>query len=210
MGIQCVIFDCDGTLVDSERLGMKLLVQMVAEHGIALDLVETSETFAGVRLAKTVETIEQRFDKALPTGFIPEYRVRLHDRIKLHLRAMPGVRDSLKKIDLPCCVASNAPLEKIRLCLATAALSEFFDDKIYSAYELGTWKPDPGLFLAAARGMGFKPADCVVVEDSMPGIHSGLEAGTSVIAYRQPGIDDPGVKHLDHHRDLAGLVDSLR
>ncbi len=210
MGIQCVIFDCDGTLVDSERLGMQLLVQMTAENGIALDLVETSEYFAGMRLAKTLATIEQHFDQTLPKDFIQEYRARLHDRIKLHLQAMPGVRDSLQKIDLPCCVASNAPLEKIRLCLSTAELSEFFNDEIFSAYELGTWKPDPGLFLAAARGMGFTPADCVVVEDSLPGIHSGLEAGTSVIAYRQPGVDDPRVKYLDHHRDLAELVDSLR
>jgi HAD superfamily hydrolase (TIGR01509 family) len=82
----------------------------------------------------------------------------------------------------PVCVASNAPRSKIELCLATTGLARFFEGRIFSAYEVGSWKPDPGLFLHAAQAMGAAPARCLVVEDSAPGVIAAREAGMQVVA----------------------------
>ncbi|MEM7293995.1 MAG: HAD-IA family hydrolase [Pseudomonadota bacterium] len=209
MKVRCVIFDSDGTLVDSERLAMALLVKMTAENGISLPLAETTQEFSGVRLHRVIASIEERFNTQLPEQFIPEYRVRLAADLEKHLQPMPGIRTVLHSLLLPCCIASNAPLEKLRLCLSATGLDSYFNDEIYSAYEVGSWKPEPGLFLAAAQGMGYSPGECAVVEDSVPGIRAGLDAGMTVIAYRQVQRLDPRVLHIEHHDELAPLLKEL-
>ena len=209
MSIQCVIFDCDGTLVDSERLSMELLVQMCAENGIELHPGKTKAHFAGMRLAKATSIIAEQNNTTLPDSFIPEFRQRLTGYLQQKLQAMPHIHSVLQSLTHPRCVASNAPIEKIRLCLHSTELLEFFDGRIYSAYEVDSWKPDPGLFLAAAEGMGFPPNECLVVEDSLPGVRAGLEAGMHVIAYRRSDITNPQVLHMDNHLRLPELIESL-
>lgn len=209
MKIQCIIFDCDGTLVDSEHLAMNLLIEMAAENGIALARPETSREFAGMRLHRVVARLESRYQANLPESFIDDYRRRLLESLQQGLTAMPHIHETLNGLSLPRCVASNAPLAKIRLCLTSAGLLDFFGDNIYSAYEVGSWKPEPGLFLAAAKGMGFDPKHCLVVEDSEPGIRAALEAGTTVVAYQRPDISHSDVLHMRSHRELDGLIRTL-
>lgn len=209
MKIQCVIFDCDGTLVDSEHLAMALLLEMAAESGIQLELPETTEEFAGMRLHRVVARLEHRYEATLPESFIPDYRQRLLASLQHNLTAMPHIHEAIGNLSLPRCVASNAPLEKIRLCLSATGLLDYFGDNIFSAYEVNSWKPEPGLFIAAADGMGYTRERCVVVEDSLPGVHAALDAEMSVIAYRRPDIEHPQVMHMDSHLELGNLIDSL-
>ena len=82
------------------------------------------------------------------------------------------------------CVASSGPPEKIELSLSLTGLLSFFDERIFSSYQVGVWKPDPGLFLHAARALAVDPAECAVVEDSLPGLAAGLAAGMKVFAFQ--------------------------
>ena len=86
-------------------------------------------------------------------------------------------------------MASSGPPEKIATSLSLTGLRPFFEGRVFSSYDVGVWKPDPGLFLHAARAMGVAPGDCVVVEDSLPGIQAGLAAGMTVFAFQPQDVD---------------------
>jgi HAD superfamily hydrolase (TIGR01509 family) len=85
---------------------------------------------------------------------------------------------------VPFCVASNGPRSKTELTLEITGLLPLFAGRVYSAYEVGAWKPDPGLFLHAANAMGAAPQRCAVVEDSEPGVLAGLAADMQVYVLR--------------------------
>ena len=135
-------------------------------------------------------------------------------------RASAGVRQpplpsGFGRVDLvaamtgPICVASSGPMEKIRLSLSLTGLLPFFEGRIFSSYDLGCWKPDPGLFVHAAHVMGVAPNHCAVVEDSLPGVRAGLAAGMTVYALLSPGFDDSvlpdGVVKVTRLADLRRL-----
>ena len=119
-----------------------------------------------------------------------------------NLKPIDGAVDLVRSVRSQVCIASNGPPEKIRLSLSLTGLQPFFGDRLFSAYDVQAWKPDPELFLSDARTLGVHPRDCAVVEDSLPGIHGGLAAGMQVFAYF-PDSDPPPlpdavvvVKHL--------------
>jgi beta-phosphoglucomutase-like phosphatase (HAD superfamily) len=100
-------------------------------------------------------------------------------------------------------VASNGPRHKIELVLGLTGLLPWFEQRIFSAYDIGAWKPAPDLFLHAARQMGLAPADCAVVEDSASGIAAGLAAGMRVFALGAQPDDWPAtVQHITGLADL--------
>lgn len=186
MTIETVFFDCDGTLVDSETLTMEVLVDFAGEHGVVLERTEALAEYAGVRLADVVRDLERRLGASLPQSFVPEFRGRMTDAFRARLRPIDGASTLLEAIELPCCVVSSGPREKIELSLSLTGLRHHFDDRIFSSYELGSWKPEPGIFLHAAEQQGVDPSRCAVVEDSLPGIRAGLAAGMQVFAFRAP------------------------
>ena len=209
--IEATLFDCDGTLVDSERLTSEVLVAYAAELGVAIGLDEAVAEFTGAKMADVVASLERRAERSLPDGFVPEFRRRMalafHDR----LEPIAGAAELLAALSMPCCVASSGPREKIELSLRLTGLRHFFEDRIYSAYDVGRWKPDPGLFLHAARAMAVAPERCAVVEDSLLGIEAGVAAGMRVFAYG-PGEAAPalptGVVRVTRLDELRGALAS--
>jgi HAD superfamily hydrolase (TIGR01509 family) len=203
--MKALIFDCDGTLVDSEILGNEVLVEAVAEHGLVISLAEAVATFRGGKMAECISALERRLGRALPTDFTSQFRERLSAAFRDRLRPIDGALELVRSIRQPFCVASSAPRDKIELSLSLTGLLPFFKDSIFSSYEVGTWKPEPGLFLHAARTMGIEPQNCVVVEDSLPGVQAGISAGMHVFAF-QPHETDPqipkNVRILKHLSEL--------
>ena len=182
MKYKCIIFDCDGILVDSEAISSKVLIEMVKSVGLNIDLDYAVKHFSGISLKSTFDYIEGMIGKSLPVEFEKEYRKNTFKAFKTDLKPVNGVHDLLNRITLPYCVASSGPLEKIKLNLKTTNLIEKFENKIFSSYEIGSWKPDPGIFLFAAKKMGYKPNQCVVIEDSMAGIKAAKAGGFDVYA----------------------------
>jgi HAD superfamily hydrolase (TIGR01509 family) len=185
--IQAIIFDCDGVLVDSERLANAVLVEYVREFGLVLSLEEALAQFTGGKMADCVAELERRLGHSLPDHFVPTFRERSAAAFRVHLRPIEGVEALVKNLhqrNLPYCVASSGPREKIELNLRITGLLGYFQARIFSAYEVGQWKPDPGLFLHAAQALGVEPQQCAVIEDSRPGVQAGLAAGMQVFAYQ--------------------------
>ncbi len=183
MRTELVIFDCDGVLVDSEALGNRVLVEFVAEFGLALELEEAILLFKGCKMADCVAVIEQRLGKKTPQDFVNQLRVRTAEAFERELRPVDGIETALDKINLPICVASSGPLEKIKLALRVTNLLPRFEGRIFSSYEIASWKPAPDLFLYAAKKMGVQALSCTVVEDSVLGVRAGIAAGMRVLGY---------------------------
>ena len=188
--MRAVIFDCDGTLVDSETLGNEVLAECVAEVGLVLTPEEALRRFRGRKMADCVAEIEALLGRALPPSFVPELRRRMAAAFRARLRPAPGALELVRALRLPIGVASSGPREKIELSLAVTGLLPYFEGRVFSSYEVGSWKPDPGLFLHAARALGAVPEDCAVVEDSVPGFVAGLAAGMTVFALQAEGGAD--------------------
>ena len=210
--IEAVIFDCDGTLVDSETLSLAVLVDFVAEFGLEIPHEEALREFAGNELSVVFRTIEERLERSLPDDFMESFRERQISVLHQELQAIDGAHDLLASISLPFCVASNAPLNKIAVCLQTTGLDRHFtSDRIFSAYEIEVWKPEPDLFLKAARDIGVAPENCAVVEDSSFGINAGLAAGMQVFAFdpHRPGsVDNSNVRSVQHLDELKPFFTS--
>lgn len=212
--MKAIIFDCDGTLVDSETLSTEVLVEAVGEHGLELTVEEALAAFRGGKMADCIAELEARLGRPLPPAFVPEFRVRSAQAFRSRLRAIEGAVElvrSLASLPFPICVASSGPMEKMELSLSLTGLLPFFEGRIFSSYVVGSWKPDPGLFLHAAQALGVAPADCAVIEDSLPGMQAGLAAGMTVFAFQPHGVDPrtppetlPLAKLLDLRGRLAG------
>lgn len=183
MRFAAIIFDCDGTLVDSERVGNSVIVECVRKLGLRLSLEEALEHFAGRKMADTIKLIETWLGSPVPENFLPDLRVRMAQAFQERLEPMEGVHALLRSLSVPMCVASNGPQDKMQVSLHVTGLLDFFPGRIYSAYECGSWKPDPGLFLYAARAMGVPPQSCAVVEDSPLGIRAAAAAGMTAFGY---------------------------
>lgn len=206
-----IIFDCDGTLVDSEPITVRTLVDFVEQFGLQLDYDEALALFIGRDMQMIVKVLEERIGKPLPEEFANEYRKRQSAGLRKSLQTIPGAHELLESINRPTCVASNAPQYKIKLNLKVTKLDKFFDkDRIYSAYDIRVWKPAPDLFLHAAEKMNVQPHQCVVIEDSLAGIQAGIDAGMQTIGYAankdvQPTDQVPFVHDL---RDLIPMLGS--
>jgi HAD superfamily hydrolase (TIGR01509 family) len=157
-------------------------------------------------MADCVADMERRLGRKLPDSFVPELRARTAEIFRERLQAMEGAAEMLAALRVPCCVASSGPREKIELSLRLTGLLPRFEGRIFSAYEVGHWKPDPRLLLHAAQAMGAAPERCAVVEDSLPGIRAGLAAGMTTFAFRWRGALPEGAIALARLQDLPGLI----
>jgi len=182
MKYKCIIFDSDGVLVDSEILSARVFQQMAVDLGFDLDFESAVEHFAGVSMKENLRFIGENIPGELPRGFEKEYRRRSYGLFKTDLNAVEGIHDLIEKLRVPFCVASSGPVEKIRLNLGLVGLLDWFEGRIFSSYDIGNWKPEPGIFLHAAKNMGFAPEDCIVIEDSAAGIKAARAGGFRVYA----------------------------
>lgn len=184
MKYDCIIFDCDGVLVDSERLTAQIVTDMVAELGLLLPIAVSLDFFKrGAKMAQTISDIGEFLAHPLPADFEARLRVRSAFEFERNLQAVPGIEMVLDQLDVPFCVASNGPREKMQVTLGTTNLLPRFGDRVFSAYDIGVWKPDPAFYLYAANAMGVEPSSCAVVEDSVTGTKAGVAAGMVVYGF---------------------------
>lgn len=201
----CVIFDCDGTLVDSEPLGNEVFALLLREQGICMTQQEALARFVGRKLAEGIAEVELESGIKLPSSFIPDLRRRTAAIFKKQLKPVVGALDLVKSLKVPICVASSGPRDKIQLSLTLTGLLPYFAGRIFSSYEIGSWKPEPAIFLHAAEQLSCPPVECLVVEDSFAGVQAALAAGMHVVAFQPNARDKRIPDHVPVIRRMADL-----
>lgn len=205
-----VIFDSDGVLVDSEPIGARMLVEMAAELELMIPPAHALGLFRGQKMTQCVTIVEEQLGRRVLADFAEVFRRRSAAVFERELRPVEGIAAALQQIMIPVCVASSGPPEKIELVLRLAGLLPRFEGRIYSAYQINRWKPDPALFLHAARSMGCQPAECVVIEDSLVGVQAGVAAGMHVLGYADaeygPALATAGAQVFAHMAQLPALL----
>ena len=206
MDIACVIFDLDGTLVDSEGLCNQAFLDLLPELDCSLQSMVIR--YRGQKLAPILTDIEQRISRKLPSDFEYTYRARVSELFDTELLPMPGVSEMLQSIHYPICVASSSPLDKIKRALSVSSLSHFFENNIFSSYEIGSWKPEPEIFLHASKSMGYPSKLCAVVEDSIPGIQAAVAAEMQPFLYspEENVFSDSGAVAFKSMKELPRLL----
>jgi len=208
--IKCIIFDCDGVLVDTEKIGNGILLSMAAEHGFKMEIEEAYRDFNGRNLKDCFRHIEEAIDKKLPESFEADYRQKSFEAFKTQAKPMEGVLSFIEKLNIAYCVASSGPVEKIRLNLEVAGLLDKFEGKIFSSYQINSWKPEPGIFLHAAKEMGFAVKDCIVLEDSKAGVKAGMQGGFKVYGfangYNNADLEEEGAVLFESYEELSAIL----
>ncbi|WP_439652192.1 HAD family hydrolase [Neorhizobium galegae] len=178
-----VIFDCDGVLVDSEPVSVRVLVDALRRKGVEMDAAEAYRRFLGRSLGTVTKTMREEFGIEADDTFLEDMRRDLYARFRAELQPIPGISDALDALSFRRCVASSSQPERIRLSLTLTGLIDKLEPNIFSAAMVKRGKPAPDLFLHAASEMGADPKDCIVIEDSPAGIEAGHSAGMSVFAF---------------------------
>jgi HAD superfamily hydrolase (TIGR01509 family) len=178
-----VIFDCDGVLVDSERIAVGIDAMVLTRLGWEMSENEIVERFLGLSDESQAQEIEAHLGRALPEGWQSEFDRLYREAYEARLRPVDGVVEALDRIRIPACVASSGTHEKIRFTLGLAGLYERFDGHIFSVADVARGKPAPDVFLFAAERMGADPAGCAVVEDSPFGVQAARSAGMVPFGY---------------------------
>jgi len=226
---QLIIFDCDGVLVDSEPITNRLLAQCVSEAGWAIDAEYSVKHFKGRNLHEIHKEVEAELGRAVPTLLDDYRRICYQVFDEEGVPAIDGVHELLDVLDEMTarspseaahrCVATNAPMKKMRITLGGSGLLERFTHRdepgretMFSAYQIERWKPEPDLFLHAAATMGHEPETCIVIEDSVSGVTAAKAAGMRVIGLAELTPADPLIfagadRVIESHHEL---VEELR
>lgn len=185
MDLGLIIFDCDGTLVDSEIIHNTVVADIMTGMGYPqFDLAYTLAHFAGKGMKDVVESIERDIGEKLPGSFLPDYTRMVGMEMERSLKTLAGVHDVLplchERFEI--CVASNGERPNVLTALKATKLDPYFaDDRIFTPEMVAHPKPAPDMFLLAAERMSVRPAQTVVIEDSVTGVRAGKAAGMTVI-----------------------------
>lgn len=195
MSVSCVFFDCDGTLVDSELLCTQAYVNTFAQFGAELSLQEMFEKYKGVKLYDIIaEVCAEHGLSATKEVLEPAYRKEVARLFDEQLQPIAGAKALLEKITVPMCVVSNGTVGKMQHSLGLTEMLPWFDGRLYSGYDIASWKPDPQLMFHAAEAMGVPIEQCILIDDSEAGARAGIAAGIPVFYF----CADAHNKPLEH------------
>ena len=212
---QAVLFDCDGVIVDSEGPTFDLLIADLASHGLRLTRQQLETDYIG----GTIEVIAGKIragGTALPETWVQDFHQRMYALLAQGTPLVSGILtvfDALDAAGIPYAVGSNGTARKMEISLGQHGLMPRFR-AVLSGQAIGRPKPDPAIYLQAARACGADPTRCVVIEDSPSGAGAALAAGIPCLGYAGHATDTPparqlaalGVPLFARMDDLPGLL----
>lgn len=211
---ELVIFDCDGVLVDSERITVEVEARLLAEYGWAITPEDIASRFVGRTKDAILAEVARQVGPERAAEFHDRSTAQIHEAWERELLPVEGIValvEALRDSGLATCVASSGSHAKMRRTLGLTGLWDSFEGRIFSASEVARGKPAPDLFLHAARQSGSDPQRCVVVEDSVFGVQAAVGAGMAVYGYAggltpAARLAAAGAHPFDHMAELQPLL----
>ncbi|TFH86490.1 HAD family phosphatase [Billgrantia azerbaijanica] len=214
-----LIFDCDGVLVDSEVIAEATLLRILGEWLPDLRSEEVLRHALGMTTADILAHLEQHSRHALPDDALARIDDAIEARLARELRAIEGAAEAIAGLDLPLAIVSNSRRRRVLASLATTGLDALLHRApVFTAEQVTRPKPDPALYRLAAETLGCRPADCLVVEDSVSGVTAAHGAGMTVIGFvgashvpagHAQRLAEAGAwRILSHMRGLGALVEA--
>ncbi len=186
-GFDLIIFDCDGVLVDSERIANAVFARVLEEEcGLQFSLEEMFDRFVGHSQVQCMQIVEDLTGETPPSGLWYRYKQEINLELKNKVEAVNGIEAVLRDIDLPYCVASSGSHDKMKITLGKTGLAKYFNANIFSSSEVANGKPHPDIYRYAAESKGvLEPGHCLVIEDSPVGVQGAVAAGMTVFGYAE-------------------------
>lgn len=220
MPYDLIIFDCDGTLVDSEYLNNKVTADLLAELGLPqYDVYYALAHFAGKSMTDIRKFIEVDAGVSLPDTFVVEYAKRVTAGMPELMKLIPGALETIRDLHtrIKICVGSNGERSNVLAALSIAGLSPFFpEENVFTKSMVKNAKPAPDLFLLTASRMGAEPEKTLVVEDSVTGTKAGVAAGMDVVgitatfhdpAAQSEALKGAGVRYIaERFSDILSFI----
>ncbi|MBT9311712.1 HAD family hydrolase [Leptothoe kymatousa] len=212
-GFKLIIFDCDGVLVDSERLANQVFASILQrECGLSFSQDDMFDTFVGHSSTQCMEIIADILGKEPPNNLETLYKTEITAALAQDVVAVRGIEKALAEISAPFCVASSGSHEKMRITLGKTNLLSTFAGNIFSTSDVRRGKPSPDIYLHAAANMGnVPPKQCLVIEDSPLGVQGAVAAGMTVFGYAElmkaHSLTQAGAHHL--FKDMANLAHEI-
>ena len=181
--IKHLLFDNDGTIVDSEIIAVRSMLRMLATHGLHLSEREYCRKFPGLTLRDIIETLAKDYGVVLPETFWAESRAEHIRLFNLELRAVPGMYSLFRRLNTPKSMVSNGSVRHVERSLRKVRLFHALNGHIFSAEHVTRPKPFPDVYLHALKVLGIRASEVLVVEDSPVGVRAAKQAGMHVIGF---------------------------
>jgi len=205
-----VIFDCDGVLVDSEILALRVLERELASRMPGIGAAPLLHNTAGISTADILAMVEQRTGRTLPPGAVSAIIAAIDRALDQEVEPIPGVRAAIERIPAALkAVASNSSLASVRRSVARAGLADHFGDRLFSADMVAHPKPAPDLYRYAAERLGVAPGRCLVIEDSVSGVRAAKTAGMAVIGFTGASHVPAGQSRRLREAGASAVIDRM-
>lgn len=204
-----IIFDCDGTLVDSHDMNHSIMAQLANEYGnLSYSMKSVEQEYIGVDYNKFFKMVAAKEGVGIPEYASCKCVELALKNIPTMMREIDGVHETLERLKphYKLNVCSNANKQIVLESLQATKIDHFFDDdKIVAGRAMATPKPAPDLFLMAAAKMNVNPDKCLVIEDSSTGVQGAVAAGMDVWGFsgaahdpdlREKELVSPGAAHV--------------
>lgn len=208
-----IIFDCDGTLVDSERLVSQVEAEHLKSLGLHLSADEVRRLFKGKTAGEVTAAIAKMITRPVPLDWVFDWAMLTANAFVHELKAIPDIEAVLRHLaqrGQAMCVASQSSPARVALSLRVANLDRYFGPHVFTASMVEHPKPAPDLFLFAASKMGISPQHCIVIEDSPVGVIGAREAGMQVFGYAADEstsvLSEAGATVFHSMQELIGLL----
>ncbi len=213
MPYELIIFDCDGTLVDSEHLYNTITSEMLTELGFPqYTPALCTQMFCGQSWGNIRKSLEQKHGDVIPDDIVERYTILSRERMEIDLQAVPDALHLVERASsaYKICVASNGEPTNVNKSLHLTGLMDFFHpDHIFTKCIVENAKPAPDLFLHVADVMGANPSNTLVIEDSIAGVAAAVAAKMDVIGFTGSAHDSDHQETMLRKAGATMISDAL-
>jgi beta-phosphoglucomutase-like phosphatase (HAD superfamily) len=213
--IKHVLFDNDGTLVDSEIIFVRAILHHLHRFGLEIDEQTYCVRYPGLRERDIIARLRQDFNADLPDDILTEVRAEYRETFSTQLRSIQGMPGLFRKVKVPRSVVSNGSVRHVEKSLKRVRLHSALNGQIFSAEQVDNPKPFPDVYHFALEKLQLEPGQTVVIEDSPTGVKAAKDAGLEVIGFlgaahihdgHEAHLKNLGADHIARDAKALGIL----